>query len=198
MLETALTSHPLEWHCRFSETENQLDRRAATPQRAYCVLQRPNGRTVPAAALPWVGVWRLLGLLFVRGDKYSRGETEQDHGPQHAQGVAIVGGLALRWWAIVVLGRSFTVDVQIAPDHRLVESGPFRLVRHPSYTGVLLASFGFALSLCNWAALVIIMLPITAAFIRRMNVEEQALDAALGPTYADYIMRTKRLMPGFY
>src|SRR6478672_9792503 len=58
--------------------------------------------------------------------------------------VLFVVGLALRWWAIVVLGRFFTVDVTIEKDHELVERGPFRFVRHPSYTGVLLAFAGWA------------------------------------------------------
>src|SRR5215208_1044141 len=79
--------------------------------------------------------------------------------------VLFAAGIALRWWAIVTLGRFFTVDVQIAHDHELVERGPFRVVRHPSYTGVLLAFVGFALSLANWAALLVILLPISAAFV---------------------------------
>lgn len=127
-----------------------------------------------AAALPDDDMWRLIAL------------------------VLFVSGIAIRWWAIVTLGRFFTVDVQIAKDHELVERGPFRVVRHPSYTGVLLAFVGFALSLANWAALLLIVLPICAAFIRRMNVEEQALTAALGATYVNYMRRTKRLVPGVY
>ena len=63
---------------------------------------------------------------------------------------------------------------------------------------MLLAFVGFALSLRNWAALLIILLPIFAAFIRRMNVEEEALSKALGSRYADYIRRTKRLVPFVY
>src|SRR6185369_10287810 len=70
-----------------------------------------------------------------------------------------VAGLFLRWWAIITLGRFFTVDVTIEPDHELVERGPFRIVRHPSYTGVLLAFVGLALTLRNWAALLVILLP---------------------------------------
>src|SRR6476619_3611225 len=58
-------------------------------------------------------------------------------------------GLAVRWWAIVTLGRFFTVDVVVEKDHELVERGPFRFVRHPSYTGVLLAFAGWALTLRN-------------------------------------------------
>jgi protein-S-isoprenylcysteine O-methyltransferase len=112
--------------------------------------------------------------------------------------VLFVAGLVLRWWSIVTLGRFFTVDVTIEKDHELVERGPFRMVRHPSYTGVLLAFVGFALSLRNWAALLVILLPIGAAFIHRMNVEEIALSRALGPRYADYMKRTKRLIPFVY
>jgi len=112
--------------------------------------------------------------------------------------VLFVAGLFLRWWAIVTLGRFFTVDVTIEKDHELVERGPFRMVRHPSYTGVLLAFVGFALTLRNWAALLIVLGPIFAAFIRRMNVEEEALSRALGSRYADYMRRTKRLVPFVY
>ncbi len=112
--------------------------------------------------------------------------------------VLFVAGLLLRWWAIITLGRFFTVDVTIEKDHELVERGPFRMVRHPSYTGVLLAFVGLGLSLGNWAALLVIFLPIVAAFIHRMNVEENALSDALGSQYTDYIQRTKRLVPFVY
>ena len=107
-------------------------------------------------------------------------------------------GLILRWWSIVVLGRFFTVDVVIEKDHELVERGPFHFVRHPSYTGVLLAFVGFALSLRNWAAFIVIVVPIFIAFVRRMNVEEEVLSRALGNRYADYMKARKRLLPGIY
>jgi protein-S-isoprenylcysteine O-methyltransferase len=112
--------------------------------------------------------------------------------------VLFFAGLILRWWAIITLGRFFTVDVAIEKDHELVERGPFRIVRHPSYSGVLLAFVGLGLSLGNWAALLVILIPIGAAFIHRMNVEEDALFRALGPRYAEYMKRTKRLVPFVY
>src|SRR6476659_8083167 len=107
-------------------------------------------------------------------------------------------GLAIRWWAIVILGRFFTVDVVIEKDHELVERGPFRWVRHPSYTGVLLAFLGWAMTLWNWVAMAVVLVPILVAFLRRMNVEEAASRGALGDRYADYMKRTKRLVPGIY
>ena len=60
------------------------------------------------------------------------------------------------------------------------------MVRHPSYTGVLLAFVGLALSLHNWAALLVVLLPIGTAFVYRMKVEEEALSRALGSRYTDY------------
>jgi protein-S-isoprenylcysteine O-methyltransferase Ste14 len=63
---------------------------------------------------------------------------------------------------------------------------------------VLLAFVGFALTLRNWGAILVVLVPIFAAFIRRMNVEEEALRGALGNRYADYMQRTKRLIPGLY
>jgi protein-S-isoprenylcysteine O-methyltransferase len=104
----------------------------------------------------------------------------------------------LRWWAIITLGRFFTVDVTIEKDHELVERGPFRFVRHPSYTGVLVAFIGFALTLQNWGAILVVLVPIFIAFVRRMNVEEEALQGALGQRYAEYMKRTKRLVPLVY
>jgi protein-S-isoprenylcysteine O-methyltransferase Ste14 len=79
-----------------------------------------------------------------------------------------------------------------------VERGPFRWVRHPSYTGVLLAFLGWALTLENWVAMALVVVPIFIAFVRRMNVEEEALRGALGERYAAYMKRTKRLIPGVY
>ncbi len=107
-------------------------------------------------------------------------------------------GLTLRWYAIIQLGRFFTVDVAIASDHQLVESGPYRFVRHPSYTGALLAFIGFGLSLHNWVALVVIITPITCAFLYRIRLEERALVAALGERYLAYRRRTKALLPPFF
>jgi len=114
-------------------------------------------------------------------------------------GVAVfVVGLALRAWSVVCLGRFFTVNVAIAPDHQLVESGPYRFVRHPSYTGALLAILGLALTLGNWLTIIIIMFPICGVFVYRMNVEERALIDGLGEKYVSYTSRTKRLVPFVY
>ncbi|MGZ5002528.1 MAG: methyltransferase family protein [Chthoniobacterales bacterium] len=112
--------------------------------------------------------------------------------------VLFVLGLVLRWWSIIQLGRFFTVNVAIAQDHKVIETGPYRYMRHPSYTGVLVAFVGYGLSLGNWAALLALLLPIFVAFLYRMHVEEQTLIDALGERYAAYCRRTKRLVPFVY
>jgi protein-S-isoprenylcysteine O-methyltransferase Ste14 len=107
-------------------------------------------------------------------------------------------GLALRWYAIVYLGRFFTVNVAIHSGHEIIDTGPYRYIRHPSYAGALLAFLGLALGIDNWASLVLIVVPVTLAFRRRIRIEERALSNALGRPYTNYMARTKRLVPFVY
>lgn len=109
--------------------------------------------------------------------------------------VVFAVGIFLRWYSIIHLGRFFTVNVAIATDHQLVETGPYRLIRHPAYTGALLAFVGFGLVLRNWVSLLVVSLPISLAFLYRIKVEERALVEALGDRYQAYAKRTKRLIP---
>ena len=107
-------------------------------------------------------------------------------------------GLIIRWVAIIHLGRFFTVNVAIAEDHRLITTGPYRYVRHPSYTGTLLIFLGFGLCMLNIFSLAAVFLPITAAFLWRMHVEEAALKDAFGDRYRGYTAATARLVPWLY
>lgn len=107
-------------------------------------------------------------------------------------------GTALRWWAILHLGRFFTVNVAVAEDHRVVDDGPYRFVRHPSYAGLLLQFGGLALCLGNWLSLAATLLPIWLALLNRIRVEERALHASLGEAYQNYSRSTKRLVPRLY
>ncbi len=110
----------------------------------------------------------------------------------------LIFGVALRWYAILYLGRFFTANVAIHAGHQVVDSGPYRFIRHPSYTGCLLAAAGYAMTLHNWASLVIIVLPCVAVMLWRIHIEEQALREALGERYSSYMRRTRRLIPFLY
>jgi len=109
--------------------------------------------------------------------------------------ILFVFGLIIRWVAIIHLGRFFTVNVAIAEDHQLITTGPYRYVRHPSYTGTLLIFLGFGLCTLNFFSLAAIFLPITAAFLWRMHVEETVLREAFGGSYGTYATHTRRLIP---
>jgi protein-S-isoprenylcysteine O-methyltransferase Ste14 len=104
-------------------------------------------------------------------------------------------GLVIRIWAIVVLGRSFRMTVEVDADQQVVDRGPYRWVRHPSYSGILLLMAGLGLYYGNWPALLILLALPAGTLIHRISVEEAVLTEVMGPAYADYAARTKRLVP---
>ena len=112
--------------------------------------------------------------------------------------ILFLGGLALRWYSIGYLGRYFTVDVSISAEHKLIDSGPYRHIRHPTYTGAVLAFVGLAFCFGNWLTLLFLTVPIIGAFLWRIRIEERALLEALGEKYHAYMRRTKRLIPWVY
>jgi protein-S-isoprenylcysteine O-methyltransferase len=109
----------------------------------------------------------------------------------------MVAGQILRTWSIAVLGRLFTVNVAIREGHRLIESGPYRVLRHPSYTAILLVHLGIGLCIGNALSLFALVVPIAAVLINRVRVEEDVLVKGLS-TYGEYVRRTYRLVPGIY
>ena len=110
----------------------------------------------------------------------------------------LVGGLVIRWTAILTLGRLFSTSVAIHRDHRLVQKGLFRLVRHPSYSGLLLLFLGMGLSFGNWLSFGVIVVPFLAALLYRILVEEASLLEALGEDYVEYCRSTRCLLPGIF
>jgi protein-S-isoprenylcysteine O-methyltransferase len=110
----------------------------------------------------------------------------------------LIGGLGIRWYSILSLGRMFTVDVVIQNGHSLVEKGIYRYVRHPSYAGLLLAFCGIAASFWNWLSILALVVPVTLAILSRIRTEEAALLDTFGASYEVYCAKTKRLIPGLY
>lgn len=107
-------------------------------------------------------------------------------------------GLGLRIWSIRTLGRFFALTVVIQEDHRVVDSGPYRLLRHPSYLGMIVAMTGLGLTIGDWLSVALMLLGTTTAFVIRITVEERALLRSLGEEYAAYAGRRARLIPGVY
>ena len=107
----------------------------------------------------------------------------------------ILAGVAFRWYAVRTLGRFFTLQVAIQPGQTVVESGPYRLIRHPSYTGSLISLLGLGFVLSNWLSLVAVLLFTILGYSYRIWVEEMTLVNALGEPYREYMKRTKRIIP---
>src|SRR5207244_6805282 len=84
-------------------------------------------------------------------------------------------GVLVRQYAIAILGRFFSLTVEIAEDHMVVEKGPYRLIRHPSYTGILITFIGLGLAVQSWGAVLVLLLFFGISFGYRMRVEERTL-----------------------
>jgi protein-S-isoprenylcysteine O-methyltransferase Ste14 len=110
----------------------------------------------------------------------------------------MVIGIGLRLWAIFTLGRFFKFQVVIQEGHRVVQTGPYRRIRHPSYTGTLIAFLGAGVALGSWLSVLALVLVPLAGFLVRIRVEEAALEDALGEQYRAYAARTRRLVPGVW
>jgi protein-S-isoprenylcysteine O-methyltransferase Ste14 len=112
--------------------------------------------------------------------------------------VVMVAGLAIRWTAIVSLGKSFSSNVAIQDSQKIKKNGMYRFIRHPSYLGLLLVFLAVGAHSRNWIALAVALVPTTAAMLYRIHVEEGALTTAFGEKYIAYSRDTKRLVPGLY
>lgn len=107
----------------------------------------------------------------------------------------IMLGITLRFYAIHVLGQYFTTTVVVTSTQTVVDAGPYKHIRHPSYTGLLLIMIGFGLTTGNWLSILVLLLCVLPALAYRIHIEEQALQAHIGPPYLEYMQRTKRLIP---
>jgi protein-S-isoprenylcysteine O-methyltransferase Ste14 len=120
----------------------------------------------------------------------------------HAFGIAgivvIWLGLAVRVWSVVTLGRSFSTFVQVDADQVVVTRGPYRWVRHPSYTGLLLIALGFGLGAANWLSLLVCAVGPALGLLPRIAVEEAELTRVLGERYRGYQKATHRIVPGLW
>ena len=107
----------------------------------------------------------------------------------------MIAGILLRQWSIAVLGRYFSRTVGVQEGQAVVDRGPYRLVRHPAYTGSLLTMVGLGFVLQSWGAVLVLIAFFGAAFGYRIHVEEAVLTSKLGDKYVAYAKKTKRLIP---
>jgi protein-S-isoprenylcysteine O-methyltransferase Ste14 len=161
-----------------------------TRLKAGAVASDANSRWLLVSSI-WVGIAIGFASAFaVPGAAFTSGRRTMLY-----LGIGLmVLGLALRWYSIRVLGTSFTYTVATRADQRVVDAGPYRWIRHPSYTGALITIFGILLALTNPLAFVGLVPPL-AGYAYRIRVEEGTLIRSLGEPYRSYMKRTKRLIP---
>lgn len=116
-----------------------------------------------------------------------------------AAGVPLfLAGIAVRHWSMRTLGRFHQARVTIQADHETITEGPYRLVRHPMYSGAALAFLGVGLALGTWPGLLLVFFGTLFAILRRIQVEERALLSGIGDSYAQYASGRARLVPGIW
>jgi protein-S-isoprenylcysteine O-methyltransferase Ste14 len=112
-----------------------------------------------------------------------------------AGAVLLILGIGFAIWARVHLGQHWSGHVTLKAGHRLIRSGPYALVRHPIYTGILLAIIGTAVALDDWAGVIAILI-VTETFVRKLRIEERWLTEEFGDEYRTYRREVKALVPG--
>lgn len=140
--------------------------------------------------------WSGIALNFALGGLLPAAAIPWQRTPLFLVGIALILlGVALRWYAIWTLGRYFTRDVAVSADQQIVQNGPYRLIRHPAYSGTLLTMLGVGLAVTNWAGLIALLVCVFVGHLYRVSVEEKALINTLGQPYVIYMQHTKRFIP---
>jgi protein-S-isoprenylcysteine O-methyltransferase Ste14 len=140
----------------------------------------------------------IVAAIYAAGHVRGAGITEGSTWAAVAGLAVVAAGLALRAWSIATLGRWFTYAVTVEKDQRVVQTGPYRLLRHPGYAGFLLALAGVGLALDNWLSLGILVTVPLVGIVARIAAEEHALVRELGDAYRSYSAHTRRLVPGVW
>jgi len=143
-----------------------------------------------------VSLWTGLLLSFVLAWTVPPARIAGDGWVPLLIGVLLVwGGIGLRLWSVWTLGRFFRTVVTIQADHHLVDKGPYRVIRHPSYAGSVLSVTGIGLALGNWLSVAVCLAFTLVGFSRRIVVEETVLQDAFTGSYKAYTRHTWRLLP---
>ena len=116
-----------------------------------------------------------------------------------AIGMALfVIGLMIRIHSILTLKQYFTYSVAKVENHKIIETGLYKFIRHPGYLGQLIIFIGISTSISNWLSILVMMIPVTLGYLYRIKVEEKFMIEQLGEDYLKYQERTKRIIPMLY
>jgi protein-S-isoprenylcysteine O-methyltransferase Ste14 len=110
----------------------------------------------------------------------------------------VVIGLMIRIHSILTLKQYFTYSVAKVENHKIIETGLYKFIRHPGYLGQLIIFIGISTSISNWLSILVMLIPITLGYLYRIKVEEKFMLEQLGEDYLNYQEQTKRLIPMIY
>lgn len=109
--------------------------------------------------------------------------------------ILIAMGIIVRWMAIIQLKNAFTVDVAIGNNQNLKTNGMYKVVRHPSYLGLLLIMTGFSICMNSFTSMFVVIIPMFFAIWYRISVEEKLLITEFKEDYSTYQLKTKKIIP---
>ena len=162
------------------------DRRAASGER------KDRGSML----LIFLAVWTGISIAFTAPYAVRWAYIPLPRAPLFWTAIALIWvGIVLRLWAVLTLGKFFRMQVHIQDEHRLVTRGPYRFLRHPSYTGGLLTVTGIGLAMGNWISVAGAFLCLFLAYCVRILVEEKALKARFGEAFVAHKKRTWAVIP---
>jgi len=114
-------------------------------------------------------------------------------------GMALFGiGFMIRIHSIMTLRQYFTYSVAKLENHKIIETGLYKFIRHPGYLGQLIIFTGISTSMSNWLSILVMMIPISLGYLYRIRVEEKFMLEHLGEEYLNYQQRTNYLIPLLY
>jgi protein-S-isoprenylcysteine O-methyltransferase Ste14 len=140
----------------------------------------------------WIAITLGFFLSFVKAGSFPRGAQL----PAFGIGVALmILGSLLRRWCFRTLGQYFTGDVKASADQPVIRTGPYRYVRHPSYTAGIMMFTGMGLALGSWFSFLLILIASIATYSYRVTIEERVLLGTIGEQYASFMKERKRFIP---
>jgi len=112
--------------------------------------------------------------------------------------VVMFSGFFLRHWSISILGNYFRTTIELEKGQKVIQNGPYKYIRHPAYSGIILFFIGYGLTASNWLSIIIAVILPTISLLYRIRIEEVALENGLGIEYKNYQEKTKKIIPGIW
>lgn len=187
---------PLIWAMLAITAVSGLTANVFKKAKASELLYQPDGKSIWMFRLIYPGSLLLSAILVYHGISVSA--LLNAAMVNTAAILLFASGITIRWVAILSLKRYFTVKISILKDHKLKTNGLYALVRHPSYSGLILQYLGIGLAMHSFWLMALLQVGVWSTLLLRLKLEEAALEAHFGAQWKTYAAHTKRLIPFVY